>query len=210
MHFTFQRLILALLVTVTANVYALSFEAVSDSFTLDTRTSSYTNTSNIFTLDTRAQTGSYFGISDIFTLDTRDDVSGNGLPDFWETTHFGGTGVATILGDNDGDGIPNLIEFALGLDPTSATDTSGVMQTQTANVNGNDYLTFTYAQRKDATGLTYTVQYSNNLLSWNSGSLYLETVSITTKDAAFDWVTVRTKVSLDAQNAQFLRLNVTQ
>jgi hypothetical protein len=48
------------------------------------------------------------------------DADANGLPDAWETQHFGATG-ASASGDADGDGTSNLMEYLAGTDPRSGT-----------------------------------------------------------------------------------------
>ncbi len=47
------------------------------------------------------------------------DADGNGLPDAWETQHFGATG-ASASADLDGDGTSHLMEYLAGTDPGSA------------------------------------------------------------------------------------------
>jgi hypothetical protein len=48
------------------------------------------------------------------------DADANGLPDAWETQHFGATG-ASASADADGDGTTNLMEYLAGTDPRSGT-----------------------------------------------------------------------------------------
>lgn len=47
------------------------------------------------------------------------DVDGNGLPDYWELTHFSSTG-QDAGGDPDGDGFTNTEEWRADTDPTNA------------------------------------------------------------------------------------------
>ena len=54
------------------------------------------------------------------------DSDGNGIPDTWEVTYFGRTGVDPNA-DADGDGLTNRREFDLGTNPVSGdTDRDGL------------------------------------------------------------------------------------
>ncbi len=64
--------------------------------------------------------------------------------------------------DPDRDGLRNLVEYALGLDPTAASRTGLPEATRTAT----DW-TFTYTRPASHTDVTYTVQFSTNLVTWN-------------------------------------------
>ncbi|MEY2484503.1 MAG: hypothetical protein QOH39_151 [Verrucomicrobiota bacterium] len=84
---------------------------------------------------------------------------------------FGLTGTnAGFNFDYDGDGIVNLLEYALQLDPTTA-DTSdlpavtarGYLTKSNKTVN---YLSMTFTRSSVATDLTYTVQASSDLTTW--------------------------------------------
>ena len=47
------------------------------------------------------------------------DRDGDGIPDWWERTQFGGTGVAGPNTDKDGDGASDADEFHAGTDPNN-------------------------------------------------------------------------------------------
>ena len=61
-------------------------------------------------------------VSGSITIDCAGDADSDGLPDSWEITHFGNTTAQTATLDADGDGLTNLDEYELGLNPVS-TDT---------------------------------------------------------------------------------------
>ena len=61
-----------------------------------------------------------------------------------------------------GDGMPNLLKYALGLNPLSFTSAKPLSFTMNA---GNAELSFT--RRRDATDITYRVERSLNLSSWS-------------------------------------------
>jgi hypothetical protein len=56
--------------------------------------------------------------------DATADADSDGLPDAWETTHFGNTTSQNGSGDPDADGLTNAREFAAGTDPMDP-DTDG-------------------------------------------------------------------------------------
>ncbi len=86
----------------------------------------------------------------------------------WRQSNFATTaetGSSANLADPDSDGIPNLLEYALGLSPT-VPNTTGLPALQASAGN----LTFTY-KRAVASGLTYAVQTTTNLAdsaSWST------------------------------------------
>ena len=73
----------------------------------------------------------------------------------------------TATGDPDGDGVTNQKEYAFGLNPTLGSSVNPITQ-QLDKVTGN----FQYTRRATpaATGLTYTVLTSTNLVTWTTGS----------------------------------------
>jgi hypothetical protein len=77
--------------------------------------------------------------------------------DTWASTNITAGLDATRTGDPDGDSLPNLLEFALGLDPLTA-DAEPLTITQT---------TATYTRPQGgAKGVTYTLQFSSDLSTW--------------------------------------------
>ena len=80
------------------------------------------------------------------------------------------TGLDALSGaDPEGDGISNLVEFFMGLDP-GASDAAGT----TGISLSVDQLSFTYRKSKSATGTTGTVKWKNDLASataWSSAGV---------------------------------------
>jgi uncharacterized delta-60 repeat protein len=98
-------------------------------------------------------------------------LAGTGLThqENWRLIQFGttvATGNAADTADPDGDGVPNLIEFAVGSDPKHGNSSPG----QIVHIGGN--LEFTY-QRADAAlldGVSFIVEWSDTLQqnAWSS------------------------------------------
>lgn len=94
------------------------------------------------------------------------DTDANGLPDWWETAHFGVTGVNPNA-DADGDGMTNFQEFLAGTNPTSAVSRLAITGAAlVANGPNRDFrLTF-----PSVSGVTYRVESSDSLAigSWTA------------------------------------------
>lgn len=96
---------------------------------------------------------------------------------------------ADFLADPDGDGLNNLIEYALNIDPANA----GAANRPVAIHSGGNQLTLQFRRNKQASDLTYQVQSSIDLIHWQDvTSQYLEDIDADTEtfeatiDAAAD------------------------
>jgi hypothetical protein len=115
--------------------------------------------------------------------------------------------VSGDLSDPDYDGIPNLLEYALGLDPNQ---TSGSGLPVCSSSGG--YLALTFNRQKSATDITYSVEATGDLGSswtqiWSSSG-----VPYGGGGNASEQVTVQDTVSIAASptHRRFLRLKVTR
>ncbi len=122
---------------------------------------------------------------------------GEGIAD-WRMTYFGtsdNAGLAANDADFDGDGLLNLIEYALGSNPTVAGDGAGAVSIGQAG----GYLTLTFSHIDDPS-LLFVIESSDDL---NGGWSVEET---------FSFVTVGTVTFTDTQpigaGPRFLRLRV--
>ncbi len=87
------------------------------------------------------------------------DADGDGLPDDWESRHFGGPTNATAAQDSDGDGYSNGAECRVGSDPTNRL--AAFMLSRLAM----DRLGRPVLQWPSAPNRTYSVYWTTNLLS---------------------------------------------
>ena len=126
--------------------------------------------------------------------------------------------------DPDGDGIPNLLEFAFGTNPNvSSAGTlaySGTFANATFNATGQPITAFVstsngidfralFGRRVDylAAGLTYTVQFSADLNSWTN-STTTPTVLATDVTGAYQLVSVPYPPFVGGKKARFFRVVV--
>lgn len=124
----------------------------------------------------------------------------------WRLTQFGtttATGNAADTADPDGDGVPNLVEFAVGSDPNHGNSAPG----QIVHNGGN--LEFTY-QRADAAlldGISFIVEWSDTLgpNSWNASGV---TEVVLSDDGTLQQV--KAVVPDGGSGSRFVRLRVTR
>lgn len=130
----------------------------------------------------------------------------------WKIIH----GVSDLGADPDGDGMDNLMEYALRRHP-ARPDAAGTMVAGREKLGGTTYLTLTYRRPHDEwaaipagadadyDGVGYTVETSTDLVTWQSGpALISQTL---TADPSGPMVTVTARVPADAPR-RFLRLRV--
>jgi hypothetical protein len=115
--------------------------------------------------------------------------------------------------DPNGNGIPNLLEYALGLDPTAVGGSRGTTSGN-VTVGGKKYqsLSYTRPTGQDApSDITYTPQRGTNLAAadWSSSAVDLVTHSIAPGPGNLETVTVRSTHPMAETPREFLRLSVT-
>jgi hypothetical protein len=114
-----------------------------------------------------------------------------------------GNAAASISADPDGDGLPNLLEYAFHSDPTVAAATTYPQ----AGMEGS-YLTLTYPKLRTATDISYVVEETSDLTnpaSWTPATVVEEVVSTVEVTRV-----IKAKVAMGAAAKKFLRLKVTQ
>ena len=124
----------------------------------------------------------------------------------WRVSYFGtpaNTGNAADAADPDGDGISNLMEYALGSNPLTA-GTSGLPFSDIESSNGLNYMTITVPKNSAATDITYIVEVSGDMQTWNSGTTYTTTLQSTATV-----LRVRDNVAVSTAGQRFIRLRVT-
>jgi len=120
----------------------------------------------------------------------------------WQSARFGGDAnnplIAGPLANPSHDGMPNLIKYALGLDPNLASPGAQPLPVLAAGT-----LSFTYTQIVAASDLTYTAEWSSDLQTWSAAGV---TTAILSDDGVHRQI--RASVPLGAAKAKFLHLNV--
>jgi hypothetical protein len=118
---------------------------------------------------------------------------------------FGGLGGLTALTDDpDGDGIANILEYALaGGDPDS--NNCKILPVASVMTESNQkYLAITVRKNPAAVGITCLIEVSSDFVNWNTGSGNTVVVSETAET-----LIVRDSTPIDGSTRRFLRLKVT-
>ena len=117
--------------------------------------------------------------------------------------------LADPLSDWDGDGRSNLMEYALGTDPTNPTDNATGMNVWIMTDSGSKYLALGFKQRIAAgLPLQYIPQVSGDKQTWYSDASHVLSVRVTAIDSQFNYVTVRDTTPLTPTTPRFIRLTV--
>lgn len=107
------------------------------------------------------------------------------------------------------DGVPNLVKYALGLNPGIQGSNGKLSYGKVTNA-GTDYLTFTYTRPEPApSGITYIVESSPDLTpaSWTTSGL----IQIgNTNNGATRTITIRDNTPMTGNSRRFMRLRITQ
>ena len=128
----------------------------------------------------------------------------------WQQTNFGAVNpnnpVALNTANPTGDGIPNLMKYAVGLNPSVHVNGAFLSTAQTGGT-----ATLTFNRVRNATDITYHVEATSNLTAWseiwNSSS-----VPYAGGTNAVASVTVPDNIQISATpgKRRFLRLKITQ
>jgi len=123
----------------------------------------------------------------------------------WQLVHFNGT--TDLAADPDADGLPNLVEFAFGLDPNGLDDPArrpGVA----LEVDPVPAVVLTFRRQTLLETLDWQVEHSVDLASWSSAPGTVETVSIVDEGDGTETITYRSILEAGV-DARFFRLRVT-
>jgi|GEM_PF-2109831 len=115
--------------------------------------------------------------------------------------------------DYDFDGLPNLVEFLLGLDPT-VYDFEGAVTAEVTDVGGMDYLALTFDRDLEATGVTLSVRATSDLgldlSSWDTinpdGANQVSSGTV----GNIETLTVRDNMPTSGVTKRFMLLEVTE
>jgi hypothetical protein len=115
-----------------------------------------------------------------------------------------GTGANTA--NPDGDSANNLVEYALGGNPTNAVSVGYDATAQIIYASGTNWFNYVYARRRDAaaSGLSYTVEATTNLVfaGWSTNGI--AEIGAGISDSRFEAVTNR----IETGDTGFVRLRI--
>lgn len=131
----------------------------------------------------------------------------------WLGHHFSAaerlqTSVGTLVADPDRDGLPNLLEYALGLDPRNTSPASAHPLSSNVEIGGQRFLALTI--ERPAGGLpdlVYTPEISDDLVIWRRDSGAIIT-SDPVPNGTRETLTYRTALPASPGERIFLRLSV--
>ncbi len=139
--------------------------------------------------------------------------------DVWRTVHFAAEADMPLAegdADPDGDGLSNLVEYALGTDPL-LSQPEEVPATVWIEEEGVLYLGLEFHAQSDATKLSYQLEVSDNLSDWRVSSVFAPpftdnpaSVTASVPGSSRRLVRIRDDTPVIPNGVRFLRLNVVQ
>jgi uncharacterized repeat protein (TIGR03803 family) len=135
--------------------------------------------------------------------------------DFWKNQTFSSAELSdeTVSGDMAcpaGDGIPNLMKYALNLEPKSC-GTGGLPKATPLLTGSGSFLSIAYTRVLSATELLYTIEVSDDLQTWNSGPGYTTPIQVTNDPGGQTQSVVEQDLKpMDGASHRFIRLKVTK
>ena len=111
------------------------------------------------------------------------------------------TGASALGGDFDGDGMPNLVEYALGTDPKALNVTP--LNASKTSTGSDQYLTLSMSRSDLKNDITYVVEVSDDLVNWYSGPFF--TTVITNSSSL---LSVRDNTPMSLASKRFIRLKI--
>lgn len=122
-------------------------------------------------------------------------------PTYAEWAAANGMSAVTKGADDDGDGYSNLLEYALGANPSSMADIRQL--TAVAEVTGQKYLQVSMSRSLVRPGLTWSLERSADMVNWTAASSAVITDSATE-------LTLRDTLPLNGNEKRFIRMRVTE
>jgi hypothetical protein len=162
---------------------------------------------------------SVFGATGTFLVQLVDNNTTLRLTDYqpgavtfsnWAAAYGLSGAAAAPTADPNNNGLPNLLEYALGLDPTAVGGPRGI-SSGILEENGVKYLTLSYTRPTGAEtrpDITYTPERATSVLpnAWSSADIVL--VGTSPGPGSLETVTVRSTHPVSATVKEFLRLTV--
>jgi hypothetical protein len=184
-----------------ANVYA-------DSFSYDVagrlQTSVQSNgLSHAYVFDAE---GSVLSASHTNTDTTDLSGAGNGIPDWWEYLYFGTRGI-NPQASPAGDGLSNLLKYAVGFSPLVSISTPP-LTLSFQNFSGQDYPYLEFTRFKDAASIISLEKSTDLVSAWQTSQSAYTTVSVTDLGDGRERVVLRNLTPLVDTPRVFFRLRV--
>jgi hypothetical protein len=122
-------------------------------------------------------------------------------PTYAEWAATAGLGATTKSADDDGDGYSNLLEYALGMSPTSGGDVK--LSSGVADVSGQKFLQLSVNRTLVRPGIIWSLERSADMVNWSSAT------SAVITDTASQLV-LRDTLPLTGAEKRFIRLRATE
>lgn len=146
--------------------------------------------------------GEPFGFAAITQYENYDTWVLAYFPDY--SASAGGVNAWDDAADPDGDGIPNLLEFALSLNPLSAENPDALIERYLKWDDDGGVMSFAFGRRMSETGLDYALDVSGDMDNWTTIDATEETSTNGTT------IVLEDTVNVSGNEPRFVRLTVSR
>ena len=107
-----------------------------------------------------------------------------------------------------GDLLNNLLTYAFGMDLIGENPQSGIPSLDIVELEGRQYFALEYRERKDAPGIEFIIEMSNDLITWSQDKNSTIEISRVADGAGAERILLRSRDAINNRDFGFLRVRV--
>ena len=107
-----------------------------------------------------------------------------------------------------GDLLNNLLTYAFGMDLIGENPQSGIPSLDIVELEGRQYFALEYRERKDAPGIEFIIEMSNDLITWSQDKNSTIEISRIADGAGAERILLRSRDAINNRDLGFLRVRV--
>lgn len=125
------------------------------------------------------------------------------LYSYFNTEQLNNTKITAIDADHDKDGVPTIIEYALGLNPNQANSNTSIAYTEMIENQNDIFLSYNMVVKSNRIDLNYRGQISQDLINW------IETpISLSKVDDNYTEISLKDPLPIGQLSSRYFRIQI--